>query len=203
MWAIIPINNFTRSFGRLSPILNQDERIQLAKSLSTRLIHILLELKGIQKVMILTAETNWSKTVKHPKLVIHKEKSNEAFKSKIDAAADWAYEMGAKQLMYLSIDIPLVEKNDIQAMIDSHNEGLTIVEAKKDGGTNALICELPRRFGFQFGKNSFLKHLKAAELKKVDTNIQCIDGLSFDLDDQDDWEYFLEQHQPEKNPLKI
>jgi len=203
MWAIIPINNFTRSFGRLSPILNQDERIQLAKSLSTRLIHILLELKGIQKVMILTAETNWSKTVKHPKLVIHKEKSNETFKSKIDSAADWAYQRGAKQLMYLSIDIPLVEKNDIQAMIDSHNEGLTIVEAKKDGGTNALICELPRRFGFQFGKNSFLKHLKAAELKKVDTNIQCIDGLSFDLDDQDDWEYFLEQHQPEKNPLKI
>jgi len=203
MWAIIPINNFTRSFGRLSPILNQDERIQLAKYLSTRLIHILLELKGIQKVMILTAETNWSNTIKHPKLVIHKEKSNEAFKSKIDSAADWAYEMGAKQLMYLSIDIPLVEKNDIQAMIDSHNEGLTIVEAKKDGGTNALICELPRRFDFQFGKNSFLKHLKTAELKKMDTNIQCIDGLSFDLDDQDDWEYFLEQHQPEKNPLKI
>ena len=203
MWAIIPINNFTGSFGRLSPILNQDERIQLAKSLSTRLIHILVELKGIQKVMILTAETNWSKTIKHPKLVIHKEKSNEAFKSKIDSAADWAYEMGAKQLMYLSIDIPLVEKKDIKGMIDSHNGGLTIVEAKKDGGTNALICELPRRFGFQFGKNSFLKHLKAAELKKVDTNIQCIDGLSFDLDDQDDWEYFLEQHQPEKNPLKI
>ena len=203
MWAIIPINNFTRSFGRLSPILNQDERIQLAKYLSTRLIHILVELKGIQKVMILTAETNWSKTIKHPKLVIHKEESNEAFKSKIDSAADWAYEMGAKQLRYLSIDIPLVEKKDIKGMIDSHNGGLTIVEAKKDGGTNALICELPRRFGFQFGKNSFLKHLKAAELKKVDTNIQCIDGLSFDLDDQDDWEYFLEQHQPEKNPLKI
>jgi 2-phospho-L-lactate guanylyltransferase len=203
MWTIIPINNFTRSFGRLSPILNQDERIQLAKYLSTRLIHILVELKGIQKVMILTSETNWSKTIKHPKLVIHKEKSNKAFKSKINAAADWAYEMGAKQLMYLSIDIPLVEKKDIKEMIDSHNGGLTIVEAKKDGGTNALICELPRRFGFQFGLNSFLKHLKAAELKKVDTNIQYIDGLSFDLDDQDDWEYFLEQHQPEKNPLKI
>jgi 2-phospho-L-lactate guanylyltransferase len=203
MWAIIPINNFTRSFGRLSPILNQDERIQLAKYLSTRLIHILLELNGIQKIMILTSETNWSEKIKHPKLVIHKEKNNKAFKSKIDSAADWACEMGAKQLMYLSIDIPLVEKNDIKAMIDSHNEGLTIVEAKKDGGTNALICELPRRFDFQFGKNSFFKHLKAAELKKVDTNIQHIDGLSFDLDDQDDWECFLEQHQPEKNPLKI
>ena len=203
MWAIIPINNFKRSFGRLSPILNQDERIQLAKYLSTRLIHILLELRGIQKVMILTSETNWTETIKHSKLIIHEEKNNKAFKSKIDSAADWACEMGAKQLIYLSIDIPLVEENDIQAMIDSHNDGLTIVEAKKDGGTNALICELPRRFGFQFGKNSFMKHLKAAELKKVGTNIQCIDGLSFDLDDQDDWEYFLEQHQPEKNPLKI
>ena len=153
--------------------------------------------------MILTSETNWSETIKHSKLIIHEEKNNKAFKSKIDSAADWACEMGAKQLIYLSIDIPLVEENDIQAMIDSHNDGLTIVEAKKDGGTNALICELPRRFGFQFGKNSFMKHLKAAELKKVGTNIQCIDGLSFDLDDQDDWEYFLEQHQPEKNPLKI
>jgi 2-phospho-L-lactate guanylyltransferase len=203
MWSIIPINDFTRSFSRLSAILGLDERVQLAKYLSTRLIHILFDLKSIEKVMVFTSETNWLEEIKHPKLIIHKDRSNKVFKRKIDSAADWAFEMGAKQLMYLSIDIPLVEKKDIKKILNSHNGGLTIVEAKKDGGTNALICELPRRMSFQFGKSSFRKHLKTAELKKIGTNIQCIDGLSFDLDDQDDWEYFLERYQPEKNPLKI
>ena len=111
--------------------------------------------------------------------------------------------MGAKKLIYLSIDLPLVEEKDIIRMIESHSEGLTIVEAKKDGGTNALICDLPRRISFQFGTNSFRKHVQASKIEKLKTNIQSIEGLSFDLDDQDDWEYLVKRYQPEKTPLKI
>ncbi len=203
MWAIIPINTFSKSLSRLSPILDLDERIELAKNLSTRLIHILVPMKGIEKVIVFTSETNWSKKIKHSKLIIHEDKGQQSFKRKIDSVADMACGMGAKKLIYLSIDLPLVEEKDIIRMIESHSEGLTIVEAKKDGGTNALICDLPRRIGFQFGTNSFRKHVQASKIEKLKTNIQSIEGLSFDLDDQDDWEYLVKRYQPEKNPLKI
>ena len=203
MWAIIPINDFSRSFSRLSSILDTDQRMKLAKNLSRRLIQKLTDLNEVEKVIVFTSETIWSRELKHPKLLVQIDKDRKPLKEKIDSVADWAHSMGAEQMMYLSIDLPLLKKEDIRELIDSHEEGLTIVEAKKDGGTNALISDLPRRINFQFGTDSFQKHIGAAKSEKLSINIQSIERLSFDLDDHDDWELLIKYYQPEKNPLKI
>jgi len=203
MWAIIPINEFSRSFTRLSSVLDPEQRTKLAKNLSSRLIQILLAVDEVEKVILFTSEKNWPGEIKHSKLVLRKDEDKKPLKQKIDSVADWAYGLGAKKMMYLSIDLPIVEKKDITQIIDSHKHGLTLVQAKKDGGTNALIADLPRKINFQFGADSFRKHLEAAKLEKLKTNIQSTEGLSFDLDDHDDWEFLIKYYQPEKNPLKI
>lgn len=203
MWAIIPINEFSRSFTRLSSVLDLEQRMELAKNLSSRLIQILLTVDEVEKIVLFTCEKNWPGEMQHSKLVLRKDEDKKPLKQKIDSVADWAYGLGAKKMMYLSIDLPIVEKKDITQIIDSHKHGLTLVQAKKDGGTNALIADLPRKINFQFGADSFRKHLEAAKLEKLKTNIQSTEGLSFDLDDHDDWEFLIKYYQPEKNPLKI
>ena len=203
MWAIIPINEFSRSFTRLSSVLDLKQRMELAKNLSGRLIQILLAVDEVEKIVLFTCEKNWPGELQHSKLVLRKDEDKKPLKQKIDSVADWAYGSGAKKMMYLSIDLPIVEKKDITQIIDSHKHGLTLVQAKKDGGTNALIADLPRKINFQFGADSFRKHLEAAKLEKLKTNIQSTEGLSFDLDDHDDWEFLIKYYQPEKNPLKI
>ena len=203
MWAIIPINEFSRSFTRLSSVLDLEQRMELAKNLSSRLIQILLTVDEVEKIVLFTCEKNWPGELQHSKLVLRKDEDKKPLKQKIDSVADWAYGSGAKKMMYLSIDLPIVEKKDITQIIDSHKHGLTLVQAKKDGGTNALIADLPRKINFQFGADSFRKHLEAAKLEKLKTNIQSTEGLSFDLDDHDDWEFLIKHYQPEKNPLKI
>ncbi len=203
MWAIIPINEFSRSFTRLSSVLDLEQRMELAKNLSSRLIQILLRVDEVEKIVLFTCEKNWPGELQHSKLVLRKDEDKKPLKQKIDSVADWAYGSGAKKMMYLSIDLPIVEKKDITQIIDSHKHGLTLVQAKKDGGTNALIADLPRKINFQFGADSFRKHLEAAKLEKLKTNIQSTEGLSFDLDDHDDWEFLIKYYQPEKNPLKI
>ena len=203
MWAIIPINEFSRSFTRLSSVLDLEQRMELAKNLSSRLIQILLAVDEVEKIVLFTCEKNWPGEMQHSKLVLRKDEDKKPLKQKIDSVADWAYGLGAKKMMYLSIDLPFVEKKDITQIIDSHKHGLTLVQAKKDGGTNALIADLPRKINFQFGADSFRKHLEAAKLEKLKTNIQSTEGLSFDLDDHDDWEFLIKYYQPEKNPLKI
>ena len=203
MWAIIPINEFSRSFTRLSSVLDLEQRMELAKNLSSRLIQILLAVDEVEKIVLFTCEKNWPGEMRHSKLVLKKDEDKKPLKQKIDSVADWAYGSGAKKMMYLSIDLPIVEKKDITQIIDSHKHGLTLVQAKKDGGTNALIADLPRKINFQFGADSFRKHLEAAKLEKLKTNIQSTEGLSFDLDDHDDWEFLIKYYQPEKNPLKI
>ena len=203
MWAIIPINEFSRSFTRLSSVLDLEQRMELAKNLSSRLIQILLTVDEVEKIVLFTCEKNCLGEIQHSKLVLRKDEDKKPLKQKIDSVADWAYGLGAKKMMYLSIDLPIVEKKDITQIIDSHKNGLTLVQAKKDGGTNALITDLPRKINFQFGPDSFRKHLEAAKLEKLKTNIQSSEGLSFDLDDHEDWEFLIKYYQPEKNPLKI
>ena len=52
MWSVIPINKFSDSLSRLSPILDIDERVKLTKNLGRRLINILSEIDKIEKIII-------------------------------------------------------------------------------------------------------------------------------------------------------
>lgn len=203
MWSVIPINKFSDSLSRLSPILDIDERVKLTKNLGRRLINILSEIDKIEKIIIFTPEIEWAKIFQEKNILVLEDTSNKSLREKMNHVADWAQEMGANRFQYLSIDLPLASKEDIVEVMNAHDEGLTIVKASKDGGTNTLICDLPRPINFQFGKDSFRKHLKDAKLNKLIINTPKIEGLSFDLDDQDDWEYFLKKYQPNKNPLII
>jgi 2-phospho-L-lactate guanylyltransferase (CobY/MobA/RfbA family) len=94
-------------------------------------------------------------------------------------------------MLYLSIDLPLASKDDVINLINQHRNGLTLVIANKDGGTNALILDMPRSFPFQFGENSLEKHLLEAKSFGVETRVISIDGLSFDLDDIHDWNHLI------------
>ena len=68
------------------------------------------------------------------------------------------------------------------------------MEAKKDGGTNALIIDLSYSMRFQFGKNSFERHIRKAKSLEIQTKVLQIEGLSFDLDNVDDWNDLIDRH---------
>lgn len=191
MWAVIPINSFEKTMTRLSKILNSSQRVQLTKYLTDQMIHYLLKIDEIEKIVLLTNLTKWSRSFKNQNIIFQENNDELSLKENINLVSDWVYDQGAKRMLYLSIDLPLACEEDLKSLINQHEEGMTLVEAKKDGGTNALIIDLPRYLSFQFGKNSLEKHLIEAERFKVKTKILKIDGLSFDLDDIDDWNHLI------------
>ena len=191
MWAVIPINSFEKTMTRLSKILNSSQRVQLTKYLTDQMIHYLLKIDEIEKIVLLTNLTKWSRSFKNQNIIFQENNDELSLKENINLVSDWVYDQGAKRMLYLSIDLPLACEEDLKSLINQHEEGMTLVEAKKDGGTNALIIDLPRYLSFQFGKNSLEKHLVEAEKFKIKTKILKMDGLSFDLDDIDDWNHLI------------
>jgi len=191
MWAVIPINSFEKTMTRLSKVLNSSQRVQLTKHLTDQMIDYLLKIDEIEKIVLLTNLTKWSRSFKNKNIVFQKNNDELSLKENINLVCDWVYDQGARRMLYLSIDLPLACEEDLKSLINQHKEGMTLVEAKKDGGTNALIIDLPRYLSFQFGKNSLEKHLVEAEKFKVKTKILKMDGLSFDLDDIDDWNHLI------------
>ena len=194
MWAVIPINSFLKTMTRLSKILDQNKRIELTKMMADRMINYLTNIPEIEKIVLLTNESKWVKTYHNNKIIHRKDKTSIDLKENINLTADWLYQQGVKQMLYVSIDLPFASKDDLIELLNQHTKGLTIVEAKKDGGTNALIIDLSYSMRFQFGKHSFEKHIRTAESLGIQTNEPQIEGLSFDLDDVDDWKDLIDRN---------
>ena len=194
MWAVIPINSFLKTMTRLSKILDQNKRIELTKIMADQMINYLANIPEIEKIVLLTNESKWVKTYHNNKIIHRKDKASIDLKENINQTADWLHQQGVKRMLYVSIDLPFALKEDLSELINQHTKGLTIVEAKKDGGTNALIIDLSYSMRFQFGKNSFEKHVRQAKSLEIQTKELQIEGLSFDLDNIDDWNDLIDRN---------
>ena len=190
MWAIIPINNFNESFSRLSNILKKEQRKEMTQILATQVLDALTPIASVEKIIVLSNEIEWLSSFWNKKIVVLPEPDTEQFSKKIDNTAQWIQSQGVTAMLYLSIDLPYIQQEDIENLISQHISGLSIVEAKKDNGTNALILDLPTKMEFQFGPNSFSKHLAEARSKNINTTIVNIECLSLDLDDWNDLHLF-------------
>jgi len=194
MWAVIPINSFLKTMTRLSKIVDQNNRIELTKMMADQIINYLINISEIEKIVLLTNESQWVKTHNNNKIIHRKDKTSMGLKENINQTADWLHQQGVKRMLYVSIDLPFAVKDDLTELIDQHTQGLTIVEAKKDGGTNALIIDLSYSMKFQFGKDSFERHIKKAKSLEIQTTVLQIEGLSFDLDNVDDWKDLINRN---------
>jgi len=194
MWAVIPINSFSKTMTRLSMILDLNKRIKLTKMMADQMINYLTNIPEIEKIVLLTNESTWVKTYHNNKIIHRKDKTSMDLKENINQTAEWLDQQGVKQMLYVSVDLPFALKDDLMELINQHTKGLTIVEAKKDGGTNALIIDLSYSMKFQFGKNSFERHIRKAKSLGIQTTEVQIEGLSFDLDNIDDWKDLIDKN---------
>ena len=190
MWALIPVNDFSESFSRLSEHLDSDQRRELTQVMAAQVFEALFSIRRIEKIVVLTNEKEWLKSFDNQKITFLKDPKIKKLKAKITHAAKWIQNQGIQQMLYLSVDLPFVRETDIANFIAEHQGGLSIVRAHKENGTNALILDLPTTLKFQFGINSFDKHLAAAKEQKIKTKIVEIKNLSLDIDTRSDLREF-------------
>ena len=162
----------------------------MTQILATQVLDALTPIASVEKIIVLSNEIEWLSSFWNKKIVVLPEPDTEQFSEKIDNTAQWIQSQGVTAMLYLSIDLPYIQQEDIENLISQHISGLSIVEAKKDNGTNALILDLPTKMEFQFGPNSFSKHLAEARSKNINTTIVNIEYLSLDLDDWNDLHLF-------------
>ena len=101
-----------------------------------------------------------------------------------------AFSQGAHTAIYLPADLPLLEAEDLEALVHA-SEGLhklVLAPAERDGGTNAILVPGGLVFQLQLGDNSFLRHLELAQLNGWRCALCQRPGLAFDLDTPEDLE---------------
>ena len=106
-----------------------------------------------------------------------------------------AHRLAAQGLGLLTVpgDIPLVEPDDIRALLAAHDaaSGFTIVPARDEMGSNAILCSPADAVPLRFGDNSFFPHLAAARARGLEPHIVRCPRIALDIDTPDDLALFL------------
>jgi 2-phospho-L-lactate guanylyltransferase len=90
-------------------------------------------------------------------------------------------------------DIPRVTAAEIAAVIAAQRPApsLTIVPARDERGSNAVLCAPPLVMPLRFGDDSFLPHLAAARARGIEPTIVKLPGIGLDIDQPADIEKLL------------
>lgn len=101
----------------------------------------------------------------------------------LEQAAAVATADGASAILSLSTDLPMLDINDVRAMLDAvPRGGIAIAPDEGGSGTNALLLSPPALIPYRYGPGSFSAHSAAAHAAGITPVIVRRPGLAIDID---------------------
>jgi 2-phospho-L-lactate guanylyltransferase len=188
--AIVPVKPLRESKTRLAGVMDETERVALAKKLLERTLLKLTRARGIDRVCVISRDETVLKIARKFgawSIVETRAELNHA----LEQATQVCVANGARAVLIVPADLPRVRVRDIEEMIvlGEHAPCMVIAPALRDGGTNALLLHPARVLDFQFGENSFAKHHNAAQRAGLKILQYDSDTVTFDLDVPEDLEF--------------
>lgn len=189
-WVIVLIKDFDSAKQRLGPALDPKARRELAQRNAELAIRAAaagdgrLVVTGSQEVVAL-AERLGAETLLEPR----QEGQNAAANRGIAEAV----KRGARAVLLLSSDLPLVTQDAVQELLDFGGRlptpAVVAVPAIGRGGTNALYLEPPDAMSLHFGADSLAAFRREAEASGVNFAIHRSEAMALDLDEPADLAY--------------
>jgi 2-phospho-L-lactate/phosphoenolpyruvate guanylyltransferase len=180
--AVVPVKDLRGTKSRLAPVLNPGARAGLTLYMMGRVVAALRE-AGVEDVCVVSPDRivlNEAQRRGAVSLIQESRGLNPA----LEEGRRRALDLGASTLLVLPADLPLLDAEDVRAVLKEAGEAPSVV-ISPDGahsGTNALLIQPPDVLPFAFGPESFEAHLEAARRRALDVRICERPHLAFDLD---------------------
>ena len=184
--AVVPVKDLRGTKSRLAPVLNPGARAGLTLYMMGRVVAALRE-AGIEDVCVVSPDRIVLNEA-HRRGAIPLVQESRGLNPALDEGRRRALDLGASTLLVLPADLPLLDAEDVRAVLKEAGEGPSVVIAP-DGahsGTNALLIQPPDAIPFAFGPDSFEAHLEAARSRNLDIRVCERCHLAFDLDTAND-----------------
>ena len=179
--AVVPVKDLRGTKSRLAPILDPGARAGLTLYMMGRVVNA-IESAGVEDICVVSPD----------KIVLNEAQRRGAtpllqesrgLNPALEEGRRRALELGASTLLVFPADLPLLDKEDVRAVLQA-GKGRSVV-ISPDGarsGTNALLVHPPDALPFAFGPDSFEAHLEAARKRGLDFDVCERPHLAFDLD---------------------
>lgn len=196
-FAVVPVKDLWGTKSRLSPILNPGARAGLTLYMMGRVVDALLE-AGVESVGVVSPDPVVLQTAdEHGAVPLTQ--ASEGLNPALEEGRTWAVKQGASRLLVLPADLPLLEAEDVRAVLrvsDDVPDDTPFVVISPDAaraGTNALLLHPPDAIPFSFGEGSYDAHVRSAVERGIDIEVHERPHLAFDLDTGEDLAHLRQQ----------
>jgi 2-phospho-L-lactate/phosphoenolpyruvate guanylyltransferase len=196
VFAVVPVKDLWGTKSRLKPILDPGARAGLTLYVMGRVVSAIGR-AGVENIGVVSPDRivldEARKRGATPLL-----QESQGLNPALEEGRRWAMECGGSSLLVLPADLPLIDTEDVSAVLESVGETLSVV-ISPDGvhtGTNALLLRPPGALPFAFGPGSYEAHLQAAQERGLDVRVCERPHLAFDLDTAEDLVRLNEKEAP-------
>ena len=184
LWAIIPVKPLRRGKSRLAGVLSEDERALLNYTMLGNTLKAVSSVTEIEQVLVVSRDpAALALAREHGARTVQEEGSPE-LNTALRRATLVAKAYGARGVMILPADLPLINSKDIREFVGYSGRPPEVIIApdRRGEGTNALLVSPAGVIDYCFGKDSFRCHSQRAQKKEARLIVCKIEGLALDLD---------------------
>ncbi len=197
IWAIVPVKSLREGKSRLAHILSEDQRADLVICFLRHHLDVLSQVASLDHILVVSSDATVLATARQQGAAILDEGRVQGLNRATRRAVERATANQATAALILPVDLPLIQVEDVDLMIQSQPTGadsgrplMAICPDTRRKGTNALFLSLPTHFTFHFGVGSFQRHLHEAARLGLISRIVHAPRLELDIDLEDDWSQY-------------
>lgn len=206
IWAVVPVKTLEQAKTRLAGLLTPAERAALCQAMLADVLHALRGAGSLDRVVVVTADAAVGAQARAQGAEVFPEEGlgrqvpvgqNVA----LEAAAAFCQSQGARALLVVSADVPLLCSETVEVLIcrGMHGKSAARVEdarvllapSSEGTGTNALFQRPPGAIPFLFGPNSLQRHQRAAREQGMPVELFQARELALDIDTPADLQALL------------
>ncbi|HUS98501.1 MAG TPA: 2-phospho-L-lactate guanylyltransferase [Hyphomicrobiaceae bacterium] len=187
-WIIVPVKDTRQSKQRLGGLLTDGQRQQLAHVMLEEVLSAIAPLRSRAPCMLVTVDSYALSLAERFGMRVTEQGAHDGHTGAVDGGRRLVASEGARGMLTMPGDIPLVTTGEIVQVLDAHDaaKGFSIVPAGDQMGSNAVACSPPLAVPLRFGENSFFPHLDAARAAGLEPVVQRLRGIGIDVDTPSD-----------------
>lgn len=188
--AIIPIKQLKNAKQRLAPVLNAQERNSLFQMMVEDVLTTVEACTMVDEILIVTDDAVVSELALRYGASTLSEPEVPGLIPAVTQAGKHLGANGVGVMLFLPGDVPLVTPQELEVVLDgfgrSDEPEFLIVPASDLGGSNCIACSPADCMEYEFGEDSFRRHLAVARKLGIEPVVVKLPGLGLDVDTPED-----------------
>ncbi|MBV9248668.1 MAG: 2-phospho-L-lactate guanylyltransferase [Acetobacteraceae bacterium] len=192
VWAAVPVKSLASAKQRLAGLLTPTQREALAAAMLEDVLEALAAAR-LGGIVVNTVDAHAAALVRRYDARVIEDGALHGHTGAVNGIARLLEREGREAMLAMPGDIPRVTTREINAVLAARGKGrsFTIVPARDEQGSNAVLCAPPLAVPLRFGDDSYFPHLDAARRQGIEPKVVRLPGIGLDIDRSADVRAFL------------